>query len=540
MFNGEILNDPRVLTLHIIDSMSTPKGSTTSSSTSPLFQSGQHQANEELITEESVETSSPKQSPQSQAGFQNVRATIPRVAVDSESDTDSSDRHTLRRQARQEKDQLRYTPSLGNNLIVDNSPRPLRPNKYHGPPSTWRNWTAAERDLAASLEQLTANDLSVHLYNAFHLKNRPDRSRERWVEHRGEDVEGTEAWVPPKVWTAWPLPPDLVPREGEVPRWEEEGQRSRRYLEKNTASRLLKEILVGHVLKKAKERFKTRQLEDDQLHEVDRKRERKSSEQHKTSQDDLAVYDVFSPDRKDDDGRAESVLSSSGKADDDEDSEKAQNSEADSQTSSTTKPSDGYIDQPSNDFEPEIMVDDEKATNILEPTLNHILIKLDTLLMGLHHARNAYAVVDGSASEFYKDVGQAQPSRHGKKEQRSPRHQASRARSQDQSSAGFDNDTGQDRKPSSTGRKRSQRAPSLRRKSKPRLGLRDWSDVLGVASMTGWKPAAVEDAVIRCTALFDEGITLRTLSESNARFEEILYTAGNSKHVRIEKGSVLD
>ena len=45
---------------------------------------------------------------------------------------------------------------------------------------------------------------------------------------------------------------------------------------------------------------------------------------------------------------------------------------------------------------------------------------------------------------------------------------------------------------------------------------RDWSEVLGVASLTGWDPAVVNRAAKRCSALFGEQILFRTMPETAA------------------------
>jgi hypothetical protein len=47
-----------------------------------------------------------------------------------------------------------------------------RENRFTGPASTWRDYTADERGLIASLDQERAGDLGVHLYNAHALKSR--------------------------------------------------------------------------------------------------------------------------------------------------------------------------------------------------------------------------------------------------------------------------------------------------------------------------------------------------------------------------------
>ena len=47
-----------------------------------------------------------------------------------------------------------------------------RPNRWTGPKSTWRTLTEEDRLIWQSMKQLQDQDLSVHLYNAFALKQR--------------------------------------------------------------------------------------------------------------------------------------------------------------------------------------------------------------------------------------------------------------------------------------------------------------------------------------------------------------------------------
>jgi hypothetical protein len=46
-----------------------------------------------------------------------------------------------------------------------------------------------------------------------------------------------------------------------------------------------------------------------------------------------------------------------------------------------------------------------------------------------------------------------------------------------------------------------------------RFGLRDWSDVLGIASLTDWPPDVIARATQRCATLFGEGMEYRTFEE---------------------------
>lgn len=47
-----------------------------------------------------------------------------------------------------------------------------RPNRWKGSKSTWRHFTEEERMLWRSMKQLQDEDLGVHLYNVFALKQR--------------------------------------------------------------------------------------------------------------------------------------------------------------------------------------------------------------------------------------------------------------------------------------------------------------------------------------------------------------------------------
>lgn len=49
-----------------------------------------------------------------------------------------------------------------------------RPNRWRGAPTTWTTFTAPERGLSNSLDQIRNADLSLHLYNAFALRQRAE------------------------------------------------------------------------------------------------------------------------------------------------------------------------------------------------------------------------------------------------------------------------------------------------------------------------------------------------------------------------------
>lgn len=376
----------------------------------------------------------------------------------------------------------------------DSTSLPSRPNKYRGPPSTWRNWIAPERDLAASLDQLQAKDLSVHLYNSFKLgqRNRTgDPSRRAQIsEHQGEANDASK-WIPPKVWTAWPLPPGIVPREHDERRWEEDPGPPVPY---NSSPRrpgqYLQEMLVAQVLRKAKERFHDRQW-------VGAPQSRATS----------------TPQGQQSRGR--------GKSSDKRDSAK---------------------DDHEIPVQKVVMADDQRASEILQATVQHIMTKLDDLLMGLHHARNAYLLVQESDMESQSQTSEQSTSRGRpqKRKRKAPKFDEDTEASHDTPNPSGSNsdENGPSRKKSgSKGKIRHARSSSRRSRSqnfrdrKGRLGLRDWSDVIGVASMTGWHQKVVGSASARCATLFGEGIKFRTLEEGKKTQEEHVYLPNASPPV---------
>ena len=369
----------------------------------------------------------------------------------------------------------------------DSTNSPSRPNKFHGPPSTWRNWTAAERDLAASLNQLQAKNLSVHLYNSFKLKQR-NRIRGpgqpiQTSERPGEANEGSE-WVPPKIWAAWPLPPSIVPREHEEARWEEGTKLSElSHSSPRRPGQHLQEMLVAQVLRKAKERFQDRQ--------------RKSSPQ-------AALTTI--PRGQQSQGLGRDPTGNSYDIQDDE-----------------------ILGQ-----KPVVMADDQRASEILQATVQHMMTRLDDLLLGLHHARSAYLLVEDSGTD-----SPGQKSERTKLGGRPRKRKRKVSKADEGAEPSHDvpdhlSSSSDDSNPSrrmSTSQPKMHRARSSSRRSqsqqfrdrKGRLGLRDWGDVLGIASMIGWQQNVVGSATARCATLLEEGIKFRTLPEGRTVWEEQLY-----------------
>ena len=165
--------------------------------------------------------------------------------------------------------------------------------------STWRNRTAAERRVADALDKIEDRDLGVHLYNVHRLKRKvrdrderattPETSRagkrlkvdEDGVEREEEVEEAMEmvgvkgnrkGWIPPRTWTAWPMSPETVPREWERKKWDDVISNQRKKIPQKRATggptanrqvKVLEEVLLTTFLKQAKEKFRQRAWESE-------------------------------------------------------------------------------------------------------------------------------------------------------------------------------------------------------------------------------------------------------------------------------------
>ncbi|GAB1204399.1 hypothetical protein APSETT445_003052 [Aspergillus pseudonomiae] len=361
-----------------------------------------------------------------------------------------------------------------------------RPNRFRGAESQWRKLTAEDRQNAEALETIRARDLAAHLYNAYALRVRA-RELARQAVEAGESEDETKFFGPPKRWAAWPMSATEVPRGNEHVRRGEDEAWTLRMRPDPRPSAELEESLMAIMLKDAKEKFQTRPW-DDKLSSV----QQWAMSQAKT-QNDTAT-----------DGEQESDLD--------------------------------LLAEPS--LRPVVQADDEKSRLQLRPLTRNILTQFDDLLMALHNARNGgEGADDSSASEWQTDtesIASSISSRKRRAVQTAAERSQSRGRKRTRRSS---TRTGSSRPRSHSGHASSGRASSrlssrcqpTSQYSKPRgrstgsdrkrsashmrLGLRDWSEVLGIASMIGFPPAVVMRSSQRCAALFREDMEFRVLQE---------------------------
>ncbi|KAL3418070.1 RNA polymerase I specific transcription initiation factor [Phlyctema vagabunda] len=429
-----------------------------------------------------------------------------------------------------------------------------RRNQYDGPRQTWQYLARPERDLKAFLEQIHTGNLSLHLYDAHASKRRArehEKSRKRKQTHEpgtpaDDDGNTQESFVPRKAWTAWPLPPDRVPREDEQHQDPEYALPS-----DQRPSGGLEEELVAVSLRFARNNFEARKWK-----EADDESE--DEETNKKELDARALDDITAnPVQIQEQPMAQMLLKQSSEA-----------------------PAQNVL------MRPVISADDEISRELLQPSVRHTLMKLDQVLMALHHAREScYKIYETKLNSRFDQTGgnldpesfkgersELQASDHEetvklekpKPVGRSPLYEGLPTHSQsaaqpDQESSivlrpklgrmgrprkqykRFDGETEEEhlirvarmqKKPipsfnppkarkatkkdqsprKANGRKHPASEKAMLRWEK-HLHPRDWSDVVGSAALVGFAPEVIARATQRCANLFGEDMKIRHMAE---------------------------
>ncbi|KAJ9649998.1 hypothetical protein H2198_010679 [Neophaeococcomyces mojaviensis] len=446
-----------------------------------------------------------------------------------------------------------------------------RPNRYEGPASTWRSWTAHDRAVADAVEQERATDLSAHLFNAFALRKKAgatlssDRGRELrksvsmdmevGPRNEGQDRQ-QHAFIPPGLWTAWPLP------SRDVPRHHQRTSRLNGY--DNTATNIdmmpsaqLEDAVIATTLKHARETWDARSSERTRPRISQKKRNWKLEKEMTTQK----LIDSGAIELKRDNGHGdEDTLEEAGTSEF-EDTEATSGSDVELPEGIQTFSSQAFLaeDLSSSESEslasdaneaenrPLFLADDSEARHLLMPSTRHTLSKLDDLLTGLHKARRAHAVRGlGAAStslshsrsrtlsrerqsgavatkrrSFIRSGTLRSLEKYRKREQRGRKRRASASSASGSSGRQASSDEVLEDASKSdfqNPRRRSQHRHSSVQQYGVRsegYGLRDWSDIIGMATLTGWKTETVARAAERCASLFNENMMFRTFYEAD-------------------------
>ncbi|KAL9616294.1 MAG: hypothetical protein Q9160_008834 [Pyrenula sp. 1 TL-2023] len=392
-----------------------------------------------------------------------------------------------------------------------------RPNRFLGPSSTWYTWTKDERNVADFLSNERASNLSAHLFNAFALKSRARQHRINAMTGEAADIaDDTACFKPPKVWTAWPLPPEEVPRESQKLIWDPSDPTIYRMSPDLRPSMDLEETCIASCLHFAKDKFNDRET-DISTSEPDLDGTRspptrgtmqnigiKAEEMpavaspiaESTDNSDLLFNEVYTS----------QPYESGGRTDD---------------KAILTRSQEVAHEIAHEDMHPIFIADDDNASTLLRPITRGILDKLDDLLTNLHTIRSSYAT-QKSGSRLERDsqtdtaaIRFASPFHSSRKKDTPLPHMASRSEASDGESSS-----------------QSRRTKNMRSSHRMphdvqigRLALCDWSEILGTASVTGWTPDIVARASKRCAALFGEDMLFRTFHEGADKKGETAYFA---------------
>ncbi|KAG9698502.1 hypothetical protein KCU95_g2550, partial [Aureobasidium melanogenum] len=480
------------------------------------------------------------------------------TAHDHDNDNDDPEAENVAARDMEELEESRNNRSPS--AISDTSDFDIRPNRFRGSDRAWLHHTQADRSLAISLDQLNAHDLSLHLYSAHHLKARlrypqasssykPWSRKSRWLP---DNHNIQLPWYPESDWTAWPLPPETVPSGDERFGRPNDGLDSYTLRNANQPAPAdsLREQLHAVILARAHNDWKSR---DQHVPEP----------QHVTTAANTTPI-RYSPVRR---GRTRSVSagpssapSSPSVGDDLPPLSSLDQSiiEQEDQNHLESFP-DQFIKDEAEKIEdkdlarPVFSADDDRSHALLDSTVNHVMSKLDRLLLALHQSRQAHSLRtrDGDTSDSSarsNSRSRSTPNKSSSKssnkraKKTSPPQNSTRTRHSLRTGAAsrpssptdlvvFD-DSGEDEtyepeKPKRRSRSPSNRASSTepetqttspsgkKRRNARKPGLRDWSEVLGMASLIGWDPAVIERARHRCRDLFGEDMQLFTMPEND-------------------------
>ncbi|KAI9659728.1 MAG: hypothetical protein M1831_003626 [Alyxoria varia] len=460
--------------------------------------------------------------------------------------------------------------------------------RWQGSKSKWRRLTQNDRILIDSLDRLENDDLSAHLYNThaikrqaytkrkyIHLKSAVSSSSaqqgnenatEEGVKVRAQTLSKDlwaklykrrgDEWLPSVGWSAWPLPPEEVPKDyerwGVLQDWEDDWRVSRkprtRKEEKNRVraywpSEEMEKILKGMMMGMARGELRTmkgRQQEEKEENEYGES----SKKKRKLDRSDTGYGTSEVGQGPDEEALLSRMEPANEHGSHPEREQTGPQANTERRPSTPTPPPSAENDDHSDDLNlspgllsPSAPLDDSDTdwgttAHSLKPPIRCTLHKLDHLLTALHTSRlnhePGYYPFDSdrprsrSRSSVSRSRSRVRPANS-----RSPRRAPSAGPTTGTTTGADgteDDEQGARRGRSSRSRSlfsNSSRAPSSiasfnQRYSKhARPRPRDWSEVLGTAALIGWDADVVKRAAQRCENLLGERMEFRTLREED-------------------------
>ncbi|KAH8724006.1 hypothetical protein GQ44DRAFT_709490 [Phaeosphaeriaceae sp. PMI808] len=416
-----------------------------------------------------------------------------------------------------------------------------RPNRFKGRRTTWRGYTAADRQVATSLEQLQNSDLGAHLYNAHALKRRVRKpagelaglegweSKECWLKE-GSELEYTDVsgeiqtdLVPSRDWTAWPLPPAKLPTphkrlartSGQHNEW------TIGNMDAHDGSEEMREELLALFLRLAKEQWHTKEADDRLSRKKHHPSQPRTGPQPKSTQS-LSLQHSAS--------RAGINMKEDGNDDNTQTDDTETQDEDEEEFANGIGTQRGRMPQPDVFRTPIFLADDAKALRNLQPVINSVLSKLDELALTIRRTRLNHLGLGiygdtSTQSEFTSETESTEtlsrPSSRDQPQSRPSSRQGAQAPSRStfgkNSRAPAEADSLEDEPQNSdTDTDSEDNGSVISRDETWRAGLMDWSDVLGLAAVKGWDDKVIARAAQRCATLFGEGMSFRSLDENLA------------------------
>ncbi|KAI0881263.1 uncharacterized protein GGS22DRAFT_192350 [Annulohypoxylon maeteangense] len=317
-----------------------------------------------------------------------------------------------------------YVPDDDSNILSD-SEEDERPNRWHGPRTTWRGFNSEEIATATALKEIQDRDLSVHLYNAFALKQRYRGAKEGVALDgpvAGKDINAAtgelvqpDDWLPQRLWTAWPMRADKVPSLQDSRMNDPDERFTLRKRVREMPSTALEEIISGEILKTARQKFNARPWTKASAPGEEADGESEEGDEDEDDGSDVETMastsaSGLSKSRSRSRSRSRTVKSEAtigdGKMGVDE-------------HLPSSKPQEDDDEKPR--LKPAVSTDDDLSYNLLRPSVRHILTQLDATLMVLHN-------VQESTLNYQSDSSNSEASDSSRRSSRS-RGRTSRPRS---------------------------------------------------------------------------------------------------------------
>lgn len=349
------------------------------------------------------------------------------------------------------------------------------------------------------------------------------------------------------MWTAWPVEASELPPSHLVKRIEDDDEKfTFRKVENDRPSTMLQEEIMATILRFSKQRFDKHQSKqrDNLQQSIETEQVNEASIQHikrhsfsSSSHDGDILPRRSSSDRMDIDSERELSQLPSGQGYGSREASLENidiNTDVDFEGDEEDDDS-GWQTEDSHLLEPVFSIDDDESDALLRPHVRHMLSKLDEMLIILQNSRLAClrTLSDSEGSDDASVVSETSSSidndddddEHEKMDTRHAPQDETNIQDNSGGREGIEQ-TEQEKDAAfeawlARGQAAAQQAGSDGGDEDTyndfyKWKLRDWSEVIGAASLAGLPTTAVRRAAQRCATLFGQGVAINTIPEVSA------------------------